>query len=135
THLLHATCHELFAQGVAIACLPAADLVAALVAACATGEADAFWQDLTSLRALLLDDVHSLVGQDEIQNLMMDGLAGWMAGGRLLALTSDRPPADVARLTAAVRTHVAGGVVAAIERPEPALRVAILERKAESWGL
>jgi chromosomal replication initiator protein len=135
THLLHAVWHELDACGLLVACLPAAELVAALVTAYGTGGHATFWRDLSPVRALLLDDVHSLAGQAEVQERLMDGLAGWMEDGRLLALTSDRPPDEIPRLTEAVRRHCDSGVIATISRPEPALRVAILEHKAEAWGL
>lgn len=134
THLLHAISHDLAARGLLVACLPAADLVSGLLDAYGSRGHEAFWHDLTPVRALLLDDLHSVAGQDEVQKRLMDGLLAWVESGRLLALTSDRPPAEVPRLTDAVQQRFVNGVVAPIERPEPALRVAILERKAEAWG-
>lgn len=135
THLLHAVFHALHAGGVLVACLPAAELVGALVAAYGTDDHEGFWHDLAPVQALLLDDVHSLAGQEEVQEHLMEGLVAWVEGGRLLALTSDRPPADLPRLTVGVRQHFERAVVAGIEPPEPALRLAILERKASALGL
>ena len=65
----------------------------------------------------------------------MEGLAAWVDRGRTLVLTFDRPPAELPRVAAGVQRPLAGGVVAGIETPEPALRLAILERKASDRGL
>src|SRR5712691_4927888 len=46
THLLHAIAHELTAQGLLVACLPAAELVAALVGAYGTTGHAGFWREL-----------------------------------------------------------------------------------------
>ncbi len=135
THLLHAIFHALDARGVTVACLPAARLVTALVAAYGGRGHEAFWQELRPLEALLLDDVHSLAGQEEVQERLMDGLVAWQASGRLLVLTSDRAPVELPELAARVRQRFAGGVVAAVEPPEPALRLAILQHKATALGL
>ena len=135
THLLHAVFHALHGSGTIVACLPAAQLVSALVAAYGRHGHEAFWRDLTPLGALLLDDVHSLAGQEELQERLMEGLVAWVEGGRTLVLTSDRAPRDMPDLAARVRERFEGGEVASIELPEPALRLAILQRKARAQGI
>src|SRR5439155_1745367 len=74
THLLHAVFHALHGSGTIVACLPAAQLVSALVAAYGRHGHEAFWRDLAPLGALLLDDVHSFAGQEELQERLMEGL-------------------------------------------------------------
>ena len=135
THILHATFHALDARGIDVACLAAAELLAALLAAYGGRGPEAFWHDLWPLGALLLDDVHSLAGQEEVQERLMEGLVAWVDGGRLLMLTSDRAPGAMPTLAARVRDRFEGGAVVPIEPPEPALRLAILERKASALGL
>ena len=134
THLLHAVYHALEARGTTGAALPAAQLIAGLVGAYATHAHEAFWSELRQLSALLLDDVHSLAGQEEVQERLMDGLVDWVESGRLLVLTSDRAPSDLFELTTRLRERFAGDLIARIEPPEPALRVAILQQKARSQG-
>jgi len=136
THLLHAVYHALEANGVPVACLPAADLVSALVAAYEAGVDARWWSDLAPLRVLLLDDAHSVHGLEETQERMMEGLARWVAAGRTLVVTSDRAFAEMPGFAARLRARFAHGiVVASIARPEPALRLAILHRKALALGL
>jgi chromosomal replication initiator protein len=135
THLLHAIFHALDARGTRAACLPAAQLVASLVQAYRGRSHDVFWHDLAPLGGLLLDDVHSLAGQEEVQERLVDGLVAWVEGGRLLVLTSDRAPADLPELAARLRDRFRGDLIARIEPPEPALRVAILQQKARSQGV
>jgi chromosomal replication initiator protein len=135
THLLHATYHALVAGGGRVLCLPAAELVAGLVGAYGTQAEAAFWQDLAPMDALLLDDVHSLVGQQAVQTRLIEGLVAWQDTGRALLLTSDRAPEHLPELAAKVRARFEGGVVAAVDPPEPALRLAILQTKARALGL
>ena len=95
THLLHAIAHALEARRLAVACLPAARLIEELVAAIGEHRQEAFWRELRALDVLLLDDVHSLAGREQMQEELIDGLAAWAADGRPLALTSDRAPDEM----------------------------------------
>src|SRR2546426_906578 len=79
--------------------------------------------------ALLLDDVHSLAGQERMQEHLMDGLVAWAKEGRILALTSDRAPGDVAGLAARVRDEFVSGVIAGIAPPEPSLCLRLVHSK------
>lgn len=135
THLLHAVHHALDDQGLVVACLSAAELVTALVTAYEQRGLGAFWTDLAPLRALLLDDVHSLAGQPQIQERLLDGLVDWAGGHRLLVLTSDRPLEALPELAARLAARSARGLAVSIAPPEPTLRLAILQAKARAQGL
>ena len=135
THLLHAVFHALERAGVVAACVSAAQLVAGLVGAYEARADARFWADLSVLGALLLDDVHSIKGLEEIQKCLIDGLAAWVDAGRLLVLTSDRPPGEMSALVGLMQAQFAGSLVASIEPPEPALRLAILQHKARARGV
>jgi len=135
THLLHAVFQARDAAGNPAACLSAAELVSAMVSAYEVGAHERFWRDLAPLGALLLDDIHSIEGREVIQERLLDGLTGWAEARRLLVLTSDRVAADMPALALRLQQRVQGSVVAVIERPEPALRVAILQQKARARGV
>ncbi len=135
SHLLHAVHHALTAGGTTVACLPAAELVTSLITAYSEQAEPAFWNQLTPLGALLLDDVHSLAGQVQVQEHLVDGLVRWVDDGRVLVLTSDRPPGDVPVLAERLRAQFDAGIVAEIAPPEPALRLAIVQLKARMLGL
>jgi chromosomal replication initiator protein len=134
THLLHALFHALAARGAAPACLPAARLMEALIQAYEHADAASFWRDLRGCGALLLDDAHSLAGRPETQESLVAGLIDWVEGGRVLALTSDRPN-DMPELLARMSARSVHAVVARIHPPEPALSLAILERMASARGV
>jgi chromosomal replication initiator protein len=130
THLLHATYAGLAERGRAVACLAAHDLTQALLAARRADQAAAFWRELGALDALLLDDVHSLAGEEPLQEELADGLAAWVEGGRILAVTTARSPEEgrwCPRDGTATIRH--------LPPPETALRIAIVRRKAEQLGL
>jgi len=135
THLLHAVFHALDAAGTSAACVSAADLVTAMAGAYDARTQTQFWRDLAPLGALLLDDIHSAEGHDLMQERLLDGLSGWAEARRLLVLTSDRAPGDMPTLARGLQERVRGSAVAAIERPEPALRLAILHQKARAHGI
>jgi chromosomal replication initiator protein len=135
THLLHAMLHELEDSGTPSACLPAARFVASMVAAYGAKAVSSFWADLAQLGALLLDDLHSLAGQDAVQEQLMEGLSQWVEAGRLLVLTCDRPPHELPGLTGRLPERFVDGVVVPIEPADPALRLAILQRKAHAQGV
>src|SRR5439155_24359081 len=131
----HAIAHVLEARRLALACLPAARLIEGLVAAIREDREAAFWRELRSLDALLLDDLHSLAGQDQVQEELIDGLVAWTDDGRLLALTSDRAPDDMPELAARVREGFRNAVIAGIAPPEPRLCLELVHYKARALGL
>ena len=135
THLLHAIAHALEARRLAVACLPAARLIEELVAAIGEHRQEAFWRELRALDVLLLDDVHSLAGREQMQEELIDGLAAWAADGRPLALTSDRAPDEMPEFAARVREGFRNGVIAGIEPPEPRLCLELVHYKARALGL
>ena len=93
THLLHAIAHVLEARRLAVACLPAARLIEGLVDAIREDREGRFWRELRALDALLLDDLHSLAGQEQVQAQLIDGLVAWAEDGRPLALLTRTAPA------------------------------------------
>jgi len=106
-----------------------------MVAAYEAGAPERFWRDLTPLGGLLLDDIHSIEGREVTQERLLDGLTDWAQARRLLVITSDRAPSDTPALARRLQERVRGSVAARIERPEPALRLAILRQKAQALGL
>ncbi|TMA38615.1 MAG: AAA family ATPase [Deltaproteobacteria bacterium] len=135
THLLHAIAHVLEARRLAVACLPAARLIEGLVDAIREDREGRFWRELRALDALLLDDLHSLAGQEQVQAQLIDGLVAWAEDGRALALASDRAPAAIPELAARVREGFRNGTIAGIAPPEPRLRLELVHYKARSLGL
>ncbi|TMA51966.1 MAG: hypothetical protein E6J75_17560 [Deltaproteobacteria bacterium] len=123
------------ARRLAVACLPAARLIEGLVDAIREDREGRFWRELRALDALLLDDLHSLAGQEQVQAQLIDGLVAWAEDGRPLALTSDRAPADMPELAARVREGFRNGTIAGIAPPEPRLRLELVHYKARSLGL
>src|SRR5205823_13676267 len=114
---------------------PAARLIEELVAAIGEHRQEAFWRELRALDVLLLDDVHSLAGREQMQEELIDGLAAWAADGRPLALTSDRAPDEMPEFAARVREGFRNGVIAGIEPPEPRLCLELVHYKARALGL
>jgi chromosomal replication initiator protein len=91
----------------------------------------AFKEEIRGADLLLVDDVHFIGGKVSSQEELFHTLTALLGDGRRVVLTADRPPAALTEVDARLRSHLGGGLVCAIEAPDPALRLGILERKLE----
>src|SRR5262249_7160359 len=56
-------------------------------------------------------------------------------GRRQIVLASDRPPNEMPGIEDTLRSRFSCGLLAAVQPPDPALRMALVERKAAALGL
>lgn len=98
------------------------------------GHRDVVRSRYENLDILLMDDVQFLAGQAEAQEMLLRALDSLTGEGKQIVLASDRPPADIDRLDARLRSRFEGGLLVDIGSPEYETRVAIIRKRADARG-
>lgn len=88
-----------------------------------------------SIDVLLIDDIHELTGKTGTQNVFFHIFNHLHQNGKQLVITCDRPPKDIVGIDDRLLTRFKWGLTAEMEKPNYALRVAILDSKIMRDGL
>lgn len=90
---------------------------------------------LSSFTLLLVDDVHSLAGKNQVQEEFFALFMAVREKGGQVVLSSDRPPREIPRLHRRLLSRFESGSVIELKQPALATRLLILERKARRAGM
>ena len=101
------------------------------LAALSSGEAERFKARFRDVDVLLLDDVQFLQRKTRTEEEFFHTFNALHDEGRQIVLTSDRPPRDLQALEDRLRERFAAGLIADINPPDPATRLAILRKRAD----
>jgi chromosomal replication initiator protein len=99
------------------------------------GGTDGFKSRFRDVDVLLLDDVQFLERKTKTEEEFFHTFNALHDGGRQIVVTSDRPPHDLQALEDRLRERFSAGLVADIEPPELATRLAILRKRADHDGV
>jgi chromosomal replication initiator protein len=137
THLLNAVAHVLAVEQRhgAVACLSAENFVNEMIAALRRDRMEQFRQRFRGIETLVVDDVQFLAGKMRSQEEFCHTFNTLHDGRKQIVLASDRPPADMPGIEETLRSRFACGLLACVEAPDPALRLALVRRKAEAIGI
>jgi len=132
THLLHALGLELAKKPKAVvACLSTQDFIAELIAAIDGDRVDWWRARYRRATALLLDDIHLLVGKERTQEELFNLFNLLADQERQLVFTAPADPHGLEGLEERIRTRLGGGLVAELAEPDRAVRRAVLARQLE----
>ena len=141
THLLHAIGHAVLAQrpDTRMRYVPCETFVNELLHAIRTeGRGDRrrrFRERYRTVDLLMVDDVEFLSRTEASQEEMFHTFNAIYEAGGQIVLTSDRPPREIARLEARLRSRFEVGLVADIQAPDLDLRRMILHQHAAAAGI
>lgn len=84
---------------------------------------------------LIIDDIQFIAGRETTQEEFFHTFNDLYASGKQIILSSDRPPAEIAKLESRLRSRFEGGMIADIQAPDADMREAILLSKIERQKL
>jgi chromosomal replication initiator protein len=137
THLLSsiATLLQTHNPGLTVRCTTGESFTNAFLDSLAGGSTESFKTRFRDVDVLLLDDVQFLERKTKTEEEFFHTFNTLHDGGRQIVLTSDRPPRDLQALEDRLRERFSAGLVADIQPPELATRLAILHKRAHHDGV
>ena len=90
---------------------------------------------LASVDVLLVDDIHSLSGKNQVQEEFYRIFNMLYNKGGQIVLSSDRPPENIPRLQQRLVSRFGSGLISELKPPGLKTRVAIIESKSKTLGL
>jgi chromosomal replication initiator protein len=137
THLLNAVAQGLrsASRSGRVACLSAEQFVNEMIEALQRDRMERFRQRYRGIGTLVIDDIQFLADKRRSQEEFYHTFNALHDGRRQIVIASDRSPQQLPGIQEALRNRFASGLLAPIEPPDPALRLALVERKSATLGL
>jgi len=137
THLIHAVGNHVLSQqpSARVRYLHAAQYVSDVVRAYQQRSFDAFKRYYHSLDVLLIDDIQFFTGKDRTQEEFFYAFNALIEAHKQIIITCDTYPRDISGIDERLKTRFSWGLTVAIEPPEQEMRVAIVLKKAETFGV
>ncbi|MCW8933520.1 MAG: chromosomal replication initiator protein DnaA [Gammaproteobacteria bacterium] len=137
THLMHAVGNQILQNNpqARIVYLHSERFVTNMIKALQHNTMDDFKNFYRSLDVLLVDDIQFFAGKERSQEEFFHTFNALLEGGRQIILTCDRYPKEIDGLEERLKSRFGWGLPVCIEPPELETRVAILQKKAEEFGI
>lgn len=136
THILMAIAHEFEKTNsrYSVEYFTPDGLSEAYHAAVSAGQGDAFRNRLSETDVLLIDDMHALAHQSDVQAELFRVTGEMHAAGKQIVVVSHCSPTDIDGVDAEFLDRIAEGLVVTVGPPEYETRLAILKRRSDERG-
>jgi chromosomal replication initiator protein len=133
THLLSSIANLLLCHNpdLTVRCTTGEAFTNEFLAALSGGQTEAFKLRFRDVDVLLLDDVQFLERKTKTEEEFFHTFNALHDSGRQIVLSSDRPPRDLQALEDRLRERFEAGLVADVQPPDLATRLAILRKRAQ----
>ncbi|MDR1522139.1 MAG: chromosomal replication initiator protein DnaA [Streptococcaceae bacterium] len=137
THLLHAIGNEVHRSNpqIVIRYVSTEMFTDEYIFSIQSGKMEQFKAKYRKVDLLMVDDIQFLTGKTETQNEFFHTFEELWNNGKQIVLTSDRTPSELKKLAERLVSRFQMGLITDIVVPDLETRVAILRKKAESYGL
>ena len=137
THLMHAVGNKMRENNpdARIVYLHSERFVGNMIKALQHNAIDEFKQFYRGLDALLIDDIQFFAGKGRSQEEFFHTFNALLESGSQIILTCDRYPKEIEGLEERLKSRFGWGLPVCIDPPELETRVAILQKKAEEFGV
>ncbi|MGB0711925.1 MAG: chromosomal replication initiator protein DnaA [Gammaproteobacteria bacterium] len=137
THLMHAAGNMMrqIDPSARVAYVHSEGFVGDMVKALQHGTIDQFKRKYRSVNALLIDDIQFFAGKERSQEEFFHTFNHLLESNQQVIMTCDRFAKEVDGLEERLQSRCGWGLTVAIEPPELETRVAILQTKAEEYGM
>src|SRR5207247_8918675 len=135
-HPPHPICHDFDAhdKGAKVLYLTCEAFASGLAEGRANGGLAGWRERVRGVDCLLLDDIQFLGGMPEVHEELFHAFNELHTAEKQIVLASDRPPKVIPNLDERLVSRFEAGLVAGMEPPDLATRVAILEARAQDAG-
>lgn len=135
THLLHAIGHSARSRGLSVAYVTAERFTNEIIGAIRTRATDLFRARYRAVDVLLVDDVQFIAGKESTEEEFFHTFNALHEANKQIVLTSDCVPQAMRHLHDRLRSRFAWGLIADIQPPDYAHRLAILRAKVAALQL
>jgi len=135
THLLQGICHRLFQQThLKVSFFTSEAFTSRFVASAGDASLKSFREQWRETDVLVVDDVHFLAEKERTQDELFHTLNTLLSSQKQVVLSSVSSPHETTGMQDRLLSRFKWGLVTRLERPDFELRVAVLLRKARSFG-
>ena len=137
THLMYAIANKVHEDHpeMSIVCIKCEDFMGELVGHYKSSTTAQFKEKYENVDMLLIDDIQSLTGKEQTQNIFFNTFDKLREHKKQIILTSDRPPKELYTLAERIKTRFSQGMLVDIQPPEYELRLAIIGKKADKANI
>lgn len=137
THLLHAIGQHVVAsrRGARVAYVSSEKFTNEFIDAIQNNKLAAFRKRYRQTDVLLIDDIQFLAGKERIQEEFFHTFNALHEGHKQIVLTCDRPASEIQNLEHRLVSRFEWGLVTDLQPPDVEMRLAILNKKAQSMGV
>jgi chromosomal replication initiator protein len=133
THLMHAIGHQIRLANpeARIAHVSGESFTNSYIASLQHKKVDAFREVYRNVDVWLVDDIQTLAGKEHTKEEFFHTFNTLHQAGKQIVLTSDQSPRELRTMDERLRSRFECGLIADVTPPELAMRISILQKKAE----